>query len=730
MKFFFLFVLSLSGYLIEAQSINWPADITDATEQQCNDGEIDLHPPGLGTYTYEWTNSSGQLLGTTEDIQGLAPGNYTVSVTGVNCSSVDMTYHVGIRGYDFRITRVNPSNCTSSKTDRDNGFLRIQWNQSQRPVPLVEYHDPQQGWTDISSSPIVTDLGAGEYRFRITVGSCDWIITEALCCCSTEYEPLPGDRTVCPHLTDGLDFEVSLIREVAASDRNSSDGSLTLRVESPAYSGTIEWTGPNGYTGSGQFIDGLAPGNYCYTYHDDCGQQSSDCFEVRSCDDMELSIIVEDKQNECGGEGNGWIQFALTGEGNPQVYFRDELGMPTDLIVDGLLDNLSGGTYQVILYNDYRCEILLDVEIINVELELRINRKECREEFYCEGELYKVVQHPTYFEKDPRYCWLSYEICSLTGDIINVIDQSGATTTSVTTEGRTRCTANITCPEGFTSLGGVLRTTNDQRCTGGGGASCVTTTVCFVGEINSSFLVSSTTSAPTSRTRSGTCGPYYETIQTDLGPVRRAYYNWRYRYSCGDGGGSFLCCSNERANIALTGDDGGNSLKSEEGIFEDTSMLDIDPPSAYIQSVSELLISNPTTEYVGLLLNVDNVEVEQSKTSLTITSTPLSTFKLYPRSYFNLESPEDESLQNRDNNFIDEGQIGDNNSLPHSGAFSLLNTIGQIVLQGKSTPEIFRRDRTSFKTSEIADLGVVIPSGLYFLKFDNDSEPKTLYIAE
>lgn len=731
MKLSFLLVFLFLFSIINAQSINWPATVTDATEQQCSDGEIDLHPPFSGSYTYEWKNSSGVLLGTTEDIINLSPGAYTVTVTGDNCQSINMTYNVGIRGYDFRITKGNPSDCKSSKTAVGNGFIRIQWNQSQQPAPLVEFHDNQQGWTDITSSPFLNDLRDGIYRFRFTVGTCTWEINTGLCCCSTEWVAMPRDRRACPNVVDGREFGVTLIREVAATTRNSADGSITLSVSSPAYSASISWTGPNGYTGSGQFIDGLAPGNYCYTYQDDCGQQSSDCFVVRSCDDMELSIVVEDKQNECDGDGNGWIQFALTGEGNPQVYFRDELGMPTDLIVDGLLENLSGGTHKVILYNDYRCEIPMDVEIINVELELRINRKECKEEFYCEGELYRVVQHPTYFEKHPRYCWITYEICSLTGETINVIDQSGATTTNVTTEGGSRCTANITCPEGFTSLGGVLRTTNSNECTPKGGASCVTTTVCYVGEINSSFLVSSTTSSPASRTRSGSCGPYYEYYETDLGPQRRAYYLKRYRYSCGDGGGSFLCCSNERANFPLTGDDGGNSLKSEEGTFEVASMLEADPPAVYIEKVKNLLISDPATEYLGLLLNMDNVVVEQSSSTISITSTPRSKFKLYPRAYFNVEDTEEGQLVIGDNYLGIERQSGkDDSNLYHSGPFSLVNAIGQIVFHSKTTPELFRGDRTTFKVSEVGDLGVVIPPGLYFLKFDNEAVPVTLYIAK
>ncbi|MFK8056813.1 MAG: hypothetical protein AB8F78_11890 [Saprospiraceae bacterium] len=727
MKFSFLLVFLIFFSFANAQSINWPASVTDATEQQCNDGEIDLHPPSLGSYTYEWKNSSGSLLGTTEDIVNLSPGEYTVTVTGVNCQSLDMTYNVGIRGYDFEITRGNPSNCTSSKADRDNGFIILEWNQSQSPVPVVEFHDPQQGWRDITSAPYVDELGAGIYRFRITVGSCSWELRPGLCCCSTTYDAMPGDSQACPHVVDGLGFSVSLLREVAASDRNSSDGSITLSVSSPAYSASIRWTGPNGYTGTGQYIDGLAPGQYCYTYTDDCNQHTSGCFDVRSCDEMDLSITIEDKQNECDGDGNGWIQLAVTGEGNPLVYYRGEDGKPTDLIPGGLLENLSGGTYNVILYNDYRCEISMDVSIVNVELERVINRKECKEEFYCEGELYRVVQHPTYFEQDPRYCWLTYEICSLTEETINVIDQSGSVTVNVTTEGGSRCTANITCIDGFTSLGGVLRTSVSNTCSPG--ASCVTTTICRVGEISSDFVVSTTTSSPASRTRSGTCGPFYEFVylpEFDR-TVRRAYYNWNYRYTCGDGGGSFLCCSNERAQIALTGEGPGNSLGKDDGISEILTPQEIDPATSYISSATKSSSFDSSVKYLGLLLNMENVDVEQSINSVIVTSTPLSTFKLYPGASF--VSDDEKQFSGRSNEGrIDE--LGDSSADSEYGSFRLVNAVGQQVLAGEITPDLFSGRKTMFTMSEISSLGVTLPTGIYFLQLEGSLTPRTVYISE
>jgi uncharacterized repeat protein (TIGR01451 family) len=58
---------------------------TDVTCKNANDGEIDLTVSGgISPYTYEWSNAAGN-----EDITGLAPGTYTVTVTDFNlCKSI------------------------------------------------------------------------------------------------------------------------------------------------------------------------------------------------------------------------------------------------------------------------------------------------------------------------------------------------------------------------------------------------------------------------------------------------------------------------------------------------------------------------------------------------------------------------------------------------------------------------------------------------------------------
>lgn len=50
---------------------------------------------GTAPYYFLWTDENGQVVGETEDVEGLAPGNYTLQVTDANaCPSLLQTFHV------------------------------------------------------------------------------------------------------------------------------------------------------------------------------------------------------------------------------------------------------------------------------------------------------------------------------------------------------------------------------------------------------------------------------------------------------------------------------------------------------------------------------------------------------------------------------------------------------------------------------------------------------------
>jgi len=63
--------------------------LTDLSCLDSDDGEIDLTITGSGTYTFAWKKDGTPMTETTEDLTGLAPGEYTVLVDDGGCVTAD-----------------------------------------------------------------------------------------------------------------------------------------------------------------------------------------------------------------------------------------------------------------------------------------------------------------------------------------------------------------------------------------------------------------------------------------------------------------------------------------------------------------------------------------------------------------------------------------------------------------------------------------------------------------
>jgi hypothetical protein len=66
------------------------AQLTNSSTQNATNGSINISVVGAGPFTYNWSNGS-----TSEDLSGIASGNYSVIITNVNGCSKTFQYSLG-----------------------------------------------------------------------------------------------------------------------------------------------------------------------------------------------------------------------------------------------------------------------------------------------------------------------------------------------------------------------------------------------------------------------------------------------------------------------------------------------------------------------------------------------------------------------------------------------------------------------------------------------------------
>ena len=214
-------------------AINLSITPTHQTIQGMNDGAVSANVAGGGgSFTYNWSNN-----GTESSISGLAPGNYSLTVTDGNGCTASAS------------VTINPVNCSAFSANLDITNLDC-FGENDGAVSVL----PAGGnspfsyqWSNGSTASSITNLSAG----AISVS-----ISDAIGC----VVELSGTVTQPSQL---------LANAIAINETipDANDGSASLNPTGGTGPYTVLWS--NGAT---QFsIANLAPGNYSYTVTDSKG---------------------------------------------------------------------------------------------------------------------------------------------------------------------------------------------------------------------------------------------------------------------------------------------------------------------------------------------------------------------------------------------------------------------------------------------------------------------------
>lgn len=133
--------------------------VVNITPAYCNngfDGAIDIAViGGVPGYTYEWSNGM-----TTEDINGIPPGTYGVTVTDSN-NDVSILSNLTV-GYQFIVDIEDPLVQSPDCYAAQNGIIAINVNSNGGELSYAWSHDPEL------NNSVAKDIPAGEYTVIVT----------------------------------------------------------------------------------------------------------------------------------------------------------------------------------------------------------------------------------------------------------------------------------------------------------------------------------------------------------------------------------------------------------------------------------------------------------------------------------------------------------------------------------------------------------------------------------
>ena len=285
-----------------------PGLATSGTAANCGlaNGAADLSTTaGVAPFTYAWSTAS-----TDEDISGLLPGTYTVTVTGANaCTGVST---VTVQNNNITLN-LNTATTANSSCTTFNGALDL----SVTPAGTYSYQ-----WSNAGNTEDLSGLDAGTYTVTVTLGTCQSTGTYII-----------DDNTQTPVVTPGITAAICSV----------NNGAIDLNVAGPSGPFTYLWSN----AATDQNLSSLLPGTYTVTVSAPNG-----CTEV-------VSINVPNNSNTFSLAGtaapltncasnNGAINLNITPAGS-YTYLWSNAATDEDL------SGLSPGTYTVSVTESGSC---------------------------------------------------------------------------------------------------------------------------------------------------------------------------------------------------------------------------------------------------------------------------------------------------------------------------------------------------------------------------------------
>ncbi|MCB9234635.1 MAG: HYR domain-containing protein [Bacteroidia bacterium] len=298
-----------------------PQQIDNGSSDNCTVASLAVNPN-----TFD-CNDKGQnpVVLTVTDVNGnVSTCNATVTVTNdpLVCSTASPTFACG---YNISCNGQTDGQATVSVTG---GCL---------PYTYL--------WTDGQLTSTAINLAAGTYSVTVTDG-----VGDQTTCTITLTEPA--------QLVDGFSIP-TFACGYNVSCNGASDGSIDYSLSGGCQPYTYSWTGPNGYTFSGQDPQNITAGTYNVTATDQNGCFVTNSFTLTEPALLNGSSVIPTYacgyNISCNGNSDGSIDYSMTGGCQPYSYSWSGPNGFTATSQD--ISNLVAGTYNVTTTDANGCSL-------------------------------------------------------------------------------------------------------------------------------------------------------------------------------------------------------------------------------------------------------------------------------------------------------------------------------------------------------------------------------------
>ncbi len=265
-----------------------------------NNGAIDLNvtAPGGGTFTYQWSNSA-----TTEDLNNLAPGTYTVSVTQSGSCTATASYFV----LDQRVNPISTQSIVPELCGQTNGSIDLGVNGGTTPYTYQ--------WATGQISQDLNNIAAGNYAVTVT---------DANNCTATSNAVVPGNS---------ISFALAGTPS-ANSSCLQNNGAIDLSVNPP---GGVSYLWSN--LAVTEDLSGLNAGTYTVTVSAGGNCTNTAAFTISS--NVPSPQIAQNITAALCGQTSGSIDLTVSGSPTPYQFNWSNAALVEDI------NTLLSGNYTV-----------------------------------------------------------------------------------------------------------------------------------------------------------------------------------------------------------------------------------------------------------------------------------------------------------------------------------------------------------------------------------------------